>query len=121
MKTIKLISAIFLITLSTMSFATINEPTEETTSATISKSKITETIVSQIEFPEALAKNIDEGFVAVSISFDSTGRVQIEEANASNPSLQKYVTTQLERITIANPSKTHIPHMNFKFNFRKNQ
>lgn len=121
MKTIKLISAIFLISLSTLSFAGINEPTEEKTSATMSKSKITETIVSQIEFTEALAKNIDEGFVTVSISFDTNGRVQVEETNASNLSLQKYVTTQLERIIIANPSKNHIPQMNFKFNFRKNQ
>ena len=119
MKTIKLIFAIFFIALSTMSFTSVNEPSEETT--TMSKSRISEIITSQIEFPDALAKEIKEGFVVVSISFDTIGQLMVEEVNASNKSLQKYVTSQLEKIIIVNSNKTFGRHMSFKFNFRKNQ
>jgi len=121
MKTIKLISVIFFIALSTMSFASVNEPSEEAATANISKSKIIETITSKIEFPEALAKKINEGFVVVCISFDTTGQLKIEEANASNIILQNYVTDQLNRIIIPNANKNFNRHINMKFNFRKNQ
>lgn len=119
MKTIKLILVLVAISISTMSFASINGPVSET--AMMSKTRISEIITSQIEFPEVLAKEIKEGFVAVSISFDTTGQLVIEEVNASDKALQNYVTGQLKKIVIINANKNFNSSIKMKFNFSQNQ
>ena len=119
MKTIKLILVFVALSISTMSFAAINGPVSET--ATMNKTRISEIITSQIEFPEVLAKEIQEGFVAVSISFDTIGQLVIEEINASNKALQNYVIGQLKKIIIVNANKNFSNSINMKFNFHKNQ
>lgn len=117
MKTITFLISIIALTISTSSFASINEPTAETTTTTMSKSRISEIITSEIAFPDALAKEITEGFVAVSISFDDNDQLVIEGINASNKSLQTYVSQQLKKIIIINASKTIDRIIDFKFNF----
>lgn len=119
MKTLKLIFAMLVIGISNMSFATITEPVMENN--VVSKSRISEIVKSQIEFPVEMASYIQEGFVAVKISFDASDQLIIRSINASDKSLQNYVEKQLKKVVILNASKSFENDMYLKFIFHNRQ
>ena len=115
MKTIKILIAAIIVSVSTMSFAASAEPVATTNS--ISKDRIIEIIKSEISFPQSEVKFITNGMVAVSFTFDSNDQLVITNINYSNPSLKSYVASQLSKISILNAHLYSGSEFNLKFLF----
>jgi hypothetical protein len=115
MKTIKILIAAIIVSVSTMSFAATTEPVATTN--TISKERIMEIVKSEISFPQSEVNFITNGMVAVSFTFDSNDQLVITNLNYSNPNLKAYVSSQLSKISIFNARLYSGSEFSLKFLF----
>lgn len=61
-----------------------------------------ECISKQVPYPSFAEEQQLEGGVALSFKFDSNGRVQIKETNASHPELEAYVVDRVQAMSLHN-------------------
>jgi acid phosphatase class B len=122
MKTLNLLAAIILTTITSFSFALTTSVSS--TNATLAKKQISKIIASEITFPEIRSIDVSdfEGEVLVSVGFDQDDHLVITQINATDERLKAHVKKQLGKLVIRNANKSlNDELLNFKFVFKKKQ
>lgn len=113
-----LVSVLTVLVLTSVSFA--GEAKDKTKKKTKNRfEKLTEMVDSKINYPDMVISDNIEGAVAVEVTVNKDGKLNIDQIMASHPEFKEYVLTQLSTVTVDSKDESVGGSIIYRFTFLK--